>query len=404
MDAEKLNQELYDKMAAEQEEYRSWLLEQTPEEILNHVFEYSAREDILLEVSALALPEQQAAALLTSPAPLADIYKDFRNTETNQMEVVADCIKGRADTLLKAQQETEVQQEKQEAVYLVDRVSLLHLREAQDGGFEYAVFNRQTKEKTAEGRVSEDEVLDGIDPTHDHLAAARDTAVEAAGLDGIEVAQVGLTSLKAFPASDIYRRSIWEPDTLPKDDIRFINSGYDEQFRIPDGGVVQVEYPDRVSSAICEYIDDYHAYIGSEVYHMCQFAEMLERNGGVCRPEPVLDADQAAWKIGWKVSLVVECGAGHWDYKLFDENFNVTKSGELEVVGCSINEIRDMILFENKLERRSMTPTDYGLLMEKVAAREQAEQEKKPSIKAQLAAKPVPGDQLTTKPKDREVR
>ena len=39
MDAEKLNQELYDKMAAEQKEYRSWLLEQTPEEILNHVFD-----------------------------------------------------------------------------------------------------------------------------------------------------------------------------------------------------------------------------------------------------------------------------------------------------------------------------------------------------------------------------
>lgn len=103
MDAEKLNQELYDKMMAEQEEYRSWLLEQTPEEILNHVFEYSAREDILLEVSALALPGQQAAALLTSPSPLADIYKDFRNTETNQMEVVADCIERRADALLQAQ-------------------------------------------------------------------------------------------------------------------------------------------------------------------------------------------------------------------------------------------------------------------------------------------------------------
>ena len=391
MDAEKLNQELYDKMAAEQKEYRSWLLEQTPEEILNHVFEYSAREDILLEVSALALPEQQAAALLTSPAPLADIYKDFRNTETNQMEVVADCIKGRADTLLKAQQEAEAQQEKQEAVYLVDRASLLHLKEAQDGGFEYALFNRQTKEKTAEGRGSEDEVLDGIDPAHDHLAAARDAAIEAAGLDRIEVAQVGLTSLKPFPASDISRRSIWEPDMLPKDDIRFIDSGYNEQFRIPDGGVIQVEYPDRVSSAICEYIDDYHTYIGSEVYHMCQFAELLERGGAVCRPEPVMEADRAAWKIGWNANLAVKCGAGHWDYTLFDENFNVTQSGELEVVGLSINEVRDMILFENKLERRSITPTDYGMLMDKAAARQEQTGERptpaqKPSIREQLAA------------------
>ena len=105
MDAEKLNQELYNKMMAEQKEYRSWLVGQKPEDILNHVFEYSAREDILMEISALALPEQQAAALLTSPSPLADIYKDFRNTETNQMEVVADCIKGRAEKLMEKQRE-----------------------------------------------------------------------------------------------------------------------------------------------------------------------------------------------------------------------------------------------------------------------------------------------------------
>ena len=255
----------------------------------------------------------------------------------------------------------------QEAVYLVDRAVLLHLKEVQGGDFEYAVFDKQTREKVTGGRIIEDNVLDSIDPTHDHLAAARDEAIEAAGLDGIEVAQVGLTSLKNFPMSDIYRRSIREPDTLPKNDLRFINSGYDEQFRIPDGGTIQVEYPDRTFSVRCEYIDDYHAYVGSEVYHMCQFAEILERGGGACRPEPVLDAEQAAWKIGWSAYLAVECGAGYWDYKLLDEKFNETKSGNLEVVGCSINEVRDMILAENKLRSRSMTPTDYGLLMEKAA-------------------------------------
>ena len=275
----------------------------------------------------------------------------------------------------------------QEAVYLVDRAVLLHLKEVQSGDFEYAVFDKQNKGKVTKGRIIDDNVLDGIDPTHDHLAAARDAAIKDAGLDGIEVAQVGLTSLKDFPKSDIYRRSIWEPETLPKDDIRFINSGYDEQFRIPDGGTIQVEYPDRTFSAKCEYIDDYHTYVGSEVYHICQFAEVLERGGGVCRPEPELDAEQAAWKIGWNAYLAVECGAGHWDYHLYDEKFNETKSGELEVVGCSINEVRDMVLFENKLERRSMTPTDYGMLMDKAAMREQeAQAEKRESVLGQLSA------------------
>ena len=366
-----LNSKLYEKMSAEQEKYRAWLM----------------------EMEALELPDDQARALLASPDTMADIYKTFsKMTDTGHMDVIRESIEDRANTLIQNGVLSQPDAARQEAVYLVDRAFLLHLKEVQGGDFEYAVFNKQTKEKTAEGRIAEDDVLDGIDPTHDHLAAARDAAIEAGGLyggplGGSDVAQVGLTSLKTFPMSDIYRRSIWEPDTLPKNDLRFINSGYDEQFRIPDGGKIEVEYPDRTFSTRCEYIDDYHAYIGGEVYHMCQFAEILERGGGVCRPEPVLDAEQAAWKIGWSAYLAVECGAGHWDYKLFDEKFNETKSGELEVVGCSINEVRDMILAENKLGSRSMTPTDHGMLMEKAAARErETHPEKRESVLGQLSA------------------
>ena len=394
-----LSSKLYEKMSAEQDKFRAWLVEQPPADILLHAVEYAVREDILMEMEALELPDDQARALLASPDTMADIYKTFsKMADTGHMDVVRESIEDRAATLSMEQAVQEaVQMEmesqgKLEAVYLVDRSSLLHLKEVQGGDFEYTVFDRQTKEKTAEGKISLDDVLDGIDPTHDHLAAARAAAIGAAGLQsgplgGSDVAQVGLTSLKDFRDSDIRRRSIWEPETLPKDDIRFINSGYDEQFRIPDGGTIQVEYPDRTFSAKCEYIDDYHTYVGSEVYHICQFAEMLERGGGVCRPEPVLDAEQAAWKIGWRAYLAVECGAGHWDYHLYDEKFNETKSGELEVVGCSINEVRDMVLFENKLERRSMTPTDHGMLMEKAAMREQeAQAEKRESVLGQLSA------------------
>ena len=367
-----LSSKLYEKVSAEQDKFRAWLMGQPPADILDHAVEYAVREDILMEIGALELPDDQARALLASPDTMADIYKTFsKMADTGHMDVVRESIEDRAAALSMEQAVQEaVQMEmesqgKLEAVYLVDRSSLLHLKEVQGGDFEYTVFDKQTKEKTAEGKISLDDVLDGIDPTHDHLAAARAAAIGAAGLQsgplgGSDVAQVGLTSLKDFRDSDIRRRSIWEPETLPKDDIRFINSGYEEQFRIPDGGTIQVEYPDRTFSAKCEYIDDYHTYVGSEVYHICQFAEVLERGGGVCRPEPVLDAEQAAWKIGWNAYLAVECGAGHWDYHLYDEKFNETKSGELEVVGCSINEVRDMVLAENKLGSRSMTPTDYG--------------------------------------------
>ena len=394
-----LSSKLYEKVSAEQDKFRAWLMDQPPADILNHAVEYAVREDILMEMEALELPDDQARALLASPDTMADIYKTFsKMADTGHMDVVRESIEDRAATLSMEQAVQEaVQMEmetqgKLEAVYLVDRSSLLHLKEVQGGDFEYTVFDRQTRQKTAEGKISLDDVLDGIDPTHDHLAAARAAAIGAAGLQsgplgGSDVAQVGLTSLKDFRDSDIRRRSIWEPETLPKDDIRFINSSYDEQFRLPNGGKIEVEYPDRTFSAKCEYIDDYHTYVGSEVYHICQFAEVLERGGGVCRPEPVLDAEQAAWKIGWRAYLAVECGAGHWDYHLYDEKFNETKSGELEVVGCSINEVRDMVLAENKLGSRSMTPTDYGMLMDKAAMRAQeAQAEKRESVLGQLSA------------------
>ena len=396
-DAE-LSSKLYAKMSAEQDKFRAWLMEQPPADILNHAVEYAVREDILMEMEALELPDDQARALLASPDAMSDIYKTFsKMVDTGHMDVVRECIEDRAASLSMEQAveqavQEEVQREmemqgKLEAVYLVDRAFLLHLKETENGDFEYAVFDKQTKQKTAEGSISLDEVLDGIDPTRDHLAAARDAAIGAAGLEGVEAAQVGLTSLKDFRDSDIRRRSIWEPETLPKDDLRFIDSGYNEQFRLPNGGRIEVEYPDSTFSAPCEYIDDYHAYIGGEVYHMCQFAEVLERGGGVCRPEPVLDAEQAAWKIGWDKFLAVECGAGQWDYHLFDSQMAELKSGSLEVVGCSINEVRDMILAENKLGRRSMTPTDYGTLMDKAAARaEEALGEKRESVLGQLSA------------------
>lgn len=106
MDAEKLNQALYDKMAAEQERFKHGLLGMTAEEALNHAYEYAMREDILMSLEVQDLPAPQAAALLESPCPLADIYKDFRDMETGHMDNIRECIEGRAESLMEAQRET----------------------------------------------------------------------------------------------------------------------------------------------------------------------------------------------------------------------------------------------------------------------------------------------------------
>ena len=104
MDAEKLNQALYDKMAAEQERFKHELLGLTPEQVLDHAYEYAMREDILMEMEELDLSAPEAAALLESEFPLASVYGDFRERE-GHMDLVRECIETLAYSLLETQRE-----------------------------------------------------------------------------------------------------------------------------------------------------------------------------------------------------------------------------------------------------------------------------------------------------------
>lgn len=71
--------------------------------------------------------------------------------------------------------------------------------------------------------------------------------------------------------------------------IRFIDSNYNELFRIPDGGKIRITYPDgdrREES--CRFIDPYHVEVGfgsMNLFHICEFAERMEENRA--RIEPV---------------------------------------------------------------------------------------------------------------------
>lgn len=100
-----LQEQLCEKMRVEQSAYCLWLTAQPPEEILNHAYEYSVREDIILATEEMNLTPAQVRALLKSPAPLADVYKDFSKLETDYMSIVAQCVEDRADDLLKKEQQ-----------------------------------------------------------------------------------------------------------------------------------------------------------------------------------------------------------------------------------------------------------------------------------------------------------
>lgn len=100
MSNEEMKQALVDKLSAEQDKYRAWLLEQPPEEILKHTYEYTMREDIVFCAEELDLTDAQIAALLSSPSPMEDIYKEYDKRDNSYMEDIRDSIETRAKEVL----------------------------------------------------------------------------------------------------------------------------------------------------------------------------------------------------------------------------------------------------------------------------------------------------------------
>ena len=98
------NARLYEKMKAEQDKYRDWLVRQEPSEILNHTYEYTMREDIVMCMEELELEPEKARASLRSLCPLSDVYKEFRDRETEHMDTIRDSIEMEADKSLQRQE------------------------------------------------------------------------------------------------------------------------------------------------------------------------------------------------------------------------------------------------------------------------------------------------------------
>ena len=69
--------------------------------------------------------------------------------------------------------------------------------------------------------------------------------------------------------------------------IRFKDANYRELFRIPDGGsiVITTAWGEKIEQA-CRYIDDTHCEVGSNVFHVDEFAERMARNGSTYAPKP----------------------------------------------------------------------------------------------------------------------
>jgi GTP cyclohydrolase II len=107
MTNEELNQALYNRLSDEQMEWKKWLLSQSPEEVLQHAYEYTSREDIILALEYTDLSDEQCLALLKSPCPLADIFKEFERMESEHMEEIRQSIESRADYVIRQEKDKE---------------------------------------------------------------------------------------------------------------------------------------------------------------------------------------------------------------------------------------------------------------------------------------------------------
>lgn len=111
MTNEELNTRLYEKMFAEQEQFRDWMLSQPAAEILNHAYEYTVREDILMSLEYHDLEDSQARALLKSGKPLKQIFERWENQETSYMDTVWDTVQEQARAA-EAKQKAKAQKER----------------------------------------------------------------------------------------------------------------------------------------------------------------------------------------------------------------------------------------------------------------------------------------------------
>ena len=110
--AEELNEELYKKARAEFEAYKNSLLAMSPEQILEHAYEYAIREDIVLALEYFDLHARQAQALLKADNVLDAVLEKWEGWKNNYMESIQEAIECKANEISRAEYVKDVRERK----------------------------------------------------------------------------------------------------------------------------------------------------------------------------------------------------------------------------------------------------------------------------------------------------
>lgn len=136
--------------------------------------------------------------------------------------------------------------------------------------------------------------------------------------------------------------------------IRFINSSYTTLFTISDGEYVVMKFPTETVAKPCKFLDEYHTQIGTNVFHICEFAEIMERNGTKYYAEPQITDEVAAWQVGKDTFLAIQTSDDGYDYTIFDKNYKETDGGHIDNSDISMLEVRTDILKSFNLQAKEL--------------------------------------------------
>ena len=113
---------------------------------------------------------------------------------------------------------------------------------------------------------------------------------------------VNIMGVFAFPNPDKDKR-----------DIRFIDSEYHTLFTIKDGeSIVITRFDGEKMILSCTYIDDYHVCVGNSTYHICEFAEMQERNGNTYVPRTPKISDEIGTYEIYQIPALLRIITNHY--------------------------------------------------------------------------------------------
>lgn len=137
-----------------------------------------------------------------------------------------------------------------------------------------------------------------------------------------------------------------------------------------DDPVVKIQNV-AVTTLKVEYLDDYHMRIGSAVQHICEFAERMARSHATVEPEPLTQQDYRVWNLEYDFYLTVQENNGLWEYALYQGDCSLLERGKLDAPELMIEEVRDEIVYTHNLGKNaciSLSPEEFA---QKLADREE---------------------------------